>query len=541
MLLAKNQLGDVDRTITEALGILGRYAKVERSYVFTFNYSEWLSYYSYEWCAEGTKPQIHLVPTVGIDVLADWVAHFQKGEHVYIPSIPDMAECSLKGVLNEQSIKSLIVYPMFHGKDLLGFVGFDAVAEFRNWNEQDLALLKIACDTIGSSLSNERYREELISAKEMAERTNAYKSEFLANMSHELRSPLNCVIGFSDLIEQDVEEKCFERIGEYAGLIKAAGKHLLGMITEILDLARIDTGKMRLEKREVHLDELLELIASMLKLPAREKRLSIELDCDPIRFEADERRLHQVLHNLLSNAIKFSSEGSRIGVSAQGQGEIVEIVVWDEGRGIAPDWLDRIFEPFEQVESGDSELGEGAGLGLAIVKRIVDLHGGQVSVESELGVGSRFSVRLPALAPKPAKENEPALDTASREYAGRRRKVLCVDDIEANLRLLEVGLSRCHFDVDTAKSGGEALERAVNGTYDIMLLDIKLPDMSGFEVFERLRGIRGSMPVIAVTASLTDDIRDRVLRAGFDGLHGKPIDMNGLVDLIEKSLDGKGA
>lgn len=532
ILLAKCQMGDVDKTITEVLGILGRHAKVERSYVFTFRYEEGLSYYDYEWCAEGVTPEIDTVGAVEIEVLADWVAAFRKGEHVHIPSIPDMTDCDLKELLASQEIKSLIVYPMFHGKELLGFVGFDAVADFRIWDEADVSLLKIACDTLGSTLSGKRYREELVAAKEAAEQANAYKSEFLANMSHELRSPLNSVIGFSELIELEYGEQCYERIGEYAGLIKAGGKHLLGMINDILDLTRIESGRMDLEYRVADVAETLELVYSLMRVSAEQKgvELLLELPDEPICLWADERRLHQVVHNLLSNAVKFTPEGKRAGIYARWLGDRVEIEVWDEGRGIPKEWQNRVFEPFEQVENSDAEVGGGSGLGLAIVKKIVDLHGGNVSLESEIGKGSTFTISFDA---KHDDERSLIADNKgafAAQIDGQGHRILYVDDIEANRKLMASALERCEFEVDTATNGLDGVAKIEESKYDVVLLDIKLPDIDGFEVFRRMKKIRPDQRVIAVTASLTPEIKDRIVEIGFDGIQGKPVNFEALLD-----------
>lgn len=540
LLLASNQLGDVETTVNEALGVIGRYAQVERSYVFTFNFERHLSYYDYEWCAEGVEPQIHLVPEVEVEVLADWVSSFREGKHVYIPSVPEMEPGALKDLLAEQAIKSLAVYPMFHGESLLGFVGFDAVKHFRTWDEQHFALLKIACDTIGSTLSSAKYREELIQARDEAEKANQCKSEFLANMSHELRSPLNSVIGFSELVELELAAGRTDRISEYMGLIKSGGKHLLSMINDILDLARVETGRMQLDPQVTDLRELVEPTAALLRLSAREKKidLCIEIPDTSVYVNVDPTRVRQVIYNLLTNAIKFTGRGKRVGVSLiQDPGSVV-IEVWDEGRGIPQGDWERVFEPFEQVAPEDASLEAGAGLGLAIVKSIVSLHEGELSMESEVGVGTRFSIRLPVgdlsmIEELVGKRDVVADSGLLQEAVGT---VLCVDDLGANRLLLERGLTMAGYHVELASSGREAMEKLRKRSYELMLLDLKLPDFDGFEVFAYARRRYANMPVIAVTASLTRDVSERIRAAGFDGYHGKPIDIKKLLRQMKELL-----
>ncbi len=376
----------------------------------------------------------------------------------------------------------------------------------------------------------------LAEARAAAEAASVAKSQFLANMSHELRTPLNAILGYAQLLERDALS---ERQRSAVGTIHQSGVHLLTLITDILDLSKVEAGKLELLPAPIDLHACVAGVEQMIRLRAEEKGLgfSVEIAGDvPDRIVADGKRLRQVLINLLGNAVKFTAAGEvRLEVSLLGwsDGDVrVRFDVIDTGAGIPKDQIERIFRPFEQAGNAADRSG-GTGLGLSISRQIIQVMGGEIHVSSSLGLGSRFRVEMPLALPQRL-----VAAPASAAAAGPR-EILVVDDLEANRRLLRDALEVQGFRVREARDGLEAVEMAEAARPDLIVIDVKMPVMDGLTALRRLRA-RADLPlppVIAVSANPSAELEAAARRAGADRLLPKPIELAHLDDAIAQLLD----
>jgi len=376
-----------------------------------------------------------------------------------------------------------------------------------------------------------KLQKSLLEAKQHAEDANRSKSEFLANMSHEIRTPMNAIIGFTELLDEQVSEP---RLKSYIKTIQNAGNTLLTLINDILDLSKIEAGKLKINNTPTDIQTLCEDVISIFSINAQKKNLDLLLDFDeniPKSLLLDEVRIRQILLNLIGNALKFTEKGYiRLQIKAVRIDEHLskvdlQISVEDTGIGIAKSQLERIFEEFEQSEFNDTKKFGGTGLGLSISKRLTQMMGGSINVESQEGKGSRFIIRLPMvdIANVVNEKNlQEKLQEDSLSYHFHKAKILIVDDVQDNRELIIKNFEGSKLQVVSAENGKEAIEVFKKEHPDLILMDIRMPVMDGYAAAKEIRKY-SDVPIIALTASVMQDEYERSRREHFDGFLRKPV------------------
>lgn len=412
-------------------------------------------------------------------------------------------------------------------------------------NQLNAARLARAIRYAISRQEMERERMERIKA----ETDNRYKSEFLAHLSHELRTPLTAILGYTDLISGQVQN---QSVLDNLQVVKRNGNHLLSLLNDVLDLSKIEAGKLELENACFSLTPFIEDISNLMRVYALDKgiefRLTLDADVPPLAY-TDPTRLRQVLLNLLNNAIKFTSQGQVTLEVASTNGRDIDFTVSDTGIGIAPDDLADLFKPFTQARSNRDQAAQGTGLGLAICQKLVDKLEGNIEVTSEPGKGSRFSVQLPCGRHQPPKgvsrQDIETADLTSEAKITLKGRVLITDDLEDIRRLIGQLVSATGADIAYAVDGQDAIARFREARdsdqpFDLLIMDVQMPGMSGIETTRQIRTMDSRVPIVALTAALMKGDKEKGLEAGVNEYLGKPVHAIQLIRTLAHYLSPPG-
>mgnify|MGYP002795045322 CR=1 FL=1 len=382
-----------------------------------------------------------------------------------------------------------------------------------------------------------KIQRELIIAKEKAEESDRLKSAFLANMSHEIRTPMNGILGFSDLLK--TPNLSGEKQQRYIEVIEKSGKRMLNIINDIVDISKIEAGLMNIEIKESNVNDQIEYIYTFFKPEVEAKGMQIffknALSTNEATIKTDREKLFAILTNLVKNAIKYSNEGS-IEFGYEKKECYLEFFVKDTGIGIPKERQEVIFERFIQADIIDTMARQGAGLGLSITKAYIEMLGGKIWVESEEGIGSTFYFTLPYNAElkekNSTKDNEVTDNTKNRI---KNLKILIAEDDEASEMILSINLSEFSNEIIKARTGREAIEACRNNpNADLVLMDIQMPDLNGYEATRQIRQFNKDIVIIAQTAYGLSGDREKALDAGCNDYISKPINKDHLVALIQK-------
>ena len=528
----------------------------------------------------GQKPQ--LLEPISFDLSTDLaISLVNKVKHSLEPIFFSQANATVEFAgdpyIRQHQPKSVFCCPIVDRCKLIGILYLENQLTLGAFTSDRVDVLKVIVAQAAISIENARlYTEletsftilerkvaertiELKAAKELAESADRSKTSFFTNMSHELRTPLNAILGMSEGLQEQVYGSLNKQQIRCIEVINHSGTHLLELIDDILDLAKIEAGKLELDFVPTNIGQLCHASLSFVKQQSFQKQIQLDINILPNLPELviDERRIRQVLINLLSNAVKFTPVGGRVSLDAihvvaidTAHPDWLQIVVSDTGIGIAPENLQRLFQPFVQIDSAVNRQAKGTGLGLNLVREIVELHGGRVGVSSEINVGSRFTIALP-YSTQPSRFSLPSdcraaevattcshIEFSSAAEANGRPLIAIADDNKANVEILSDYLAAKGYDLIVAENGLEAIELTKLHHPAAILMDIQMPVLDGLSAIEQLRRDPqfAKLPIIALTALAMNGDRERCLAAGANEYLTKPVPLRLLAATIQELI-----
>ena len=538
-LLLEADADEFEEALWSSMGMMARAVGADRMRLWKNRTSDGNLYCTqlYEW-SEGAMPQQGAGHTIDVPYKEDlpgWEDKLSRGE--CINSLVRDLTPKEQGRLIAQEILSVLIVPVFIRNEFWGFVGFNDCHRERLYTPNEESILRSGSLLIANALLRNEMTQELATALDQARAASQAKSRFLSNMSHEIRTPINAIVGMTMIGKSapgtDKKDYAFEKI-------ETASSHLLGVINDVLDMSKIEANKFELSNVEFNFEKMVQKVVNVIGFRVNEKNQTLTLNLDPHipqKMIGDDQHLSQVITNLLSNAIKFTPENGSVSLKLRLVSDAYGICtirteVTDTGIGISPDQQKRLFMSFEQAEITTSRRFGGSGLGLAISKHIVELMGGKIWVESDLGKGSTFVFIVKLGRAK-------AAGAEVRTALGRKDiRVLVVDDDPETLEYVSALSDRMGIACDTAPGGREALKMLGNDSaYDICFVDWKMPEMNGVELSREIRASGSDQPVIIMISAYDWDVIEKdATAAGVNGFLPKPLFPSDVADCINSHL-----
>lgn len=541
--LELNSLDDFDKRINSILQKIGLHNNVSRVAIFEDIDEGLATRNTFEWCNKNIIPLKDEFQKILYKMIPSWKKILLKNGRVYSENIMELPK-DIRAILEPQKIKSLIVYPLSINGSFFGFIGFDECLKYRTWSKSELELLRTVSGIISNAYERKLMEQSIIDERDKAKRANKAKSEFLANMSHEIRTPMNAILGFSEALYHKLDSLQHQKMVKS---VLSSGNLLLALLNDILDLSKIEAGKLEISLQPIDFNNILQEIELLFSDKSIKKGIEINTIIEssfPQGLLLDEIRIKQVVFNLVGNAIKFTHKGyvqiKASYIRTKPNFGTLQLDIKDTGIGIPQSQQNKIFKAFVQHSTELTRKYGGAGLGLAISKRLVEKMQGTISVSSTEGEGSVFSISIPNVEISSSAIRKTESFNETLKVVFEPALILVVDDVLSNIETVENLLSSIGLTITSAENGEIALEILNHTIPDLILLDIRMPGIDGYEVAKRIKENPRTkhIPVIAFTASVfyTEDIENS---DNFDGYLYKPANRSKLLGQLTKFLKHK--
>jgi len=538
------EINEIDAAINKALERVARVYHAERSYLAQVKTPGDHVEITHEWSADPLFSYRDRQPLIRFSEAPVYFNELKKGntEVKHRTNLEKKPETeSLAYHMDLFSIESMFSIPFRFNHQFKGYVCFDTYSKPVEWNDQALSSFKLAAQIIANALERKQNEQALKEALEKAEASDMLKSAFLASISHEVRTPMNHIMGFIELLNEP--DLSTEERDEYLEIMKSSGTHLLRLIDNVIELAMLDSGQVSMSFQPLNLERFLgslnielEGIKTSLGRSNTSLKVVIPPELKNLSIITDELRLRQIIANLAANAIKFTPQGSVIIQVSFAENERLKFEIADTGIGIAPSDLPKIFEPFRQIEQGFSRKFGGAGLGLSICKGLVNLFGSEIEVNSEPGKGSVFSFSIPYVQNSAPPESTSDATVKMEKNIWSGKTILMAEDDPVSMRFLTVLFINSGANLIYASNGKEAIDMIAGNNVDIVLMDMQMPVLNGFEATRRIKELYPDLPVIAQTAFAMKEEKSGCYEAGCDDYITKPIDKASLFYKIDALL-----
>ncbi|MDP3461797.1 MAG: PAS domain S-box protein [Bacteroidales bacterium] len=532
---------EIDPSINSSLAKIGAFVGADRAYIVEYDSVNQEPNNTFEWCSEGVASYIDMLQGLPHDGFECWKNAHCKGKPIQFHNVVEMEDSKAKQLLIKQDVKSLLSLPLNDGTHCFGFVGFHAVNNYHQFTDYEKQLLMVYAQlvvNISMRLHNER---NLIAAKEKAQENDRLKTAFLQNMSHEIRTPMNGILGFVELLKEPDLTK--DEKEKFIGIVEKSGQRLLNTINDILEISKIEAGQEELHYSKVNTEEVVHYFYEFFKEQAISKQLSLKITRlvtdEAAIVVTDKYKLESVFGNLINNALKFTFDGG-IEIGTYIENDEMVFFVQDTGMGIPAERLNVIFDRFVQADLNITRPHEGSGLGLSIVKGYVDMMGGDIRVQSVQGEGTSFCFTIPYHNEVVIHEKqEVALESAieKTEEIEQGGTILLAEDDQVSFMVMRRMLVKENYEVMQAINGIETIEMLQNNPHiSLILMDIKMPVMNGFEATREIRKFNMKIPIIAQTAYALSGDREKSLEAGCNDYISKPIHQTDLIRMIRKYI-----